>query len=166
MINLGDFFKAIHSAVSAASSELIRENLLLTQDYFESDDPTEVGGVPTGKLKAKTVTLQYPAYSENGEVVMKDVHVPLIALIPITMPEISEVKFRTNLELFIENDNLQVNFSPKKLPSGSGAGWGVDEKSETNGGMLEITIIPNKGTDGLNYIIDGYEKVLRGQIPH
>ena len=111
-------------------------------------------------LKPKIVVLQYPIPTQDG-FVMKDVEIPLISLIPVSMSEVSEIKFKTTLELIVDDDNLQVGFPNKsdknKLENTS--------PNESHYSTLEITIRPREGSEGLTTLIQGYEKALRAQLP-
>jgi hypothetical protein len=162
MIRIDQFINVIHGAVLSANDALRQENLKLLETYFE-----DTGEYPlTGKegsengtpqnLRAKTVALQFPELSEKG-VVMRNVQVPLIALVPVSMTKVSEVKFRSNVEIEVENDNLMMNFR-SRAPQG-----------ESTPGMtsasIEMTITPQESSEGLKNLIEGYEKALRSQIP-
>lgn len=107
--------------------------------------------------RPKMVSVQYPQATADG-VVIKDVNVPLLTLVPISMSEVSEIKFKTHLEIIDDDEQLKVSFP------------GKDHKSSGNGSdhlsSLEITIRPHECSAGLTTLIEGYEKVLRAQIPH
>ena len=113
----------------------------------------------SSSLKAKTVALQFPDQTVDG-VIMRNVHVPLISLVPISMAQVSEVKFKANLEIQIEDDELLVSF----IPSGT-ASEGKDI-SERGGSYIEITITPQETPEGLKKLIKGYDSMLRSQIPN
>jgi hypothetical protein len=120
----------------------------------------------SGKLRPKTVTLQYPQKTPHGPEI-HDVHVPLITLVPMSMAQVSEVKLRTDLELFVEKDQLGVSFPTKcqkTKPSSKNDKSGADE-SEKCTATLEITVTPSGPSDGLLKVVEGYEKALRAQIP-
>ncbi|TSE07265.1 MULTISPECIES: DUF2589 domain-containing protein [Aquimarina] len=110
-------------------------------------------------LKPKTVVVQYPEQTSSG-VVMKNVHVPLIALIPISSSQISEVRFKTNLEILVENDDLKVSFPTKDTEANT------ENNTQLQTSSLEIIMQPQKSPEGLKSLIQGYEKVLRAQIPN
>ena len=116
------------------------------------------------KLQPKMTTIQFPHKTANG-VVMSDVKVPLVTLVPLSMTQLSEVKFRTELEIQIEDEELSVSFPTAKSVTSS------DSKEQPVGssrpvGSLEITLVPHHGTEGLKRLVEGYEKALRAQIPH
>lgn len=209
MIGIEQFIKVIHAAVLSANDALMKENLKLLDNYFETsadvesmrqhieealdsmDDllfhhrPTKevieqarekfvaarnalqeegekevVAKVP-GSLQPKTVTLQYPEQSSEGSF-MRNVEVPLITLIPVSMAQVSEVKFKTELELLIEDNNLKVSFPSAAASSANSK----EEKSTSRSSSIEITITPQQSSEGLRLLIEGYEKALRSQIPN
>lgn len=141
-----------------ASLEGVRE--ALSQKGISETEPKRAS-LPE-RLRPKMTTLQFPHKTANG-VVMSDVSVPLITLVPLSMTQISEVKFSTELEIQVENDELLVSF-----PATQSATPDVSE-SESQGSSrasLQITLTPHHGTEGLRKIVEGYEKILRAQIPH
>lgn len=114
----------------------------------------------TESLMPKTVVLQYPTPTHDG-FVMKDVKIPLISLIPVSMSEISEIKFKTTIELIVDDNNLQVGF-PNKSDMNK---LEINKPNESHYSTLEITIRPRDGSEGLSTLIQGYEKALRAQLP-
>lgn len=209
MIRFEQFINSVHSAVQAANSALVQENLKLLEDYFEDSDETQeiktsldnaleaMEGVMDGgrqsqeaiekakqafsnardalqkenkqkgaakqssSLKAKTVALQFPDQSSEGTI-MRNVHVPLISLIPISMAQVAEVKFRSNLELQVQDDELLVGFTA----ANGGDGKSQSDSTEGNGTYIEITIRPQESSEGLKKLIKGYDSMLRSQIPN
>lgn len=161
MIRLNDLISTIHQAVLVASDTLAKKNLEVLDTYFENATEED-----SSKLKPKTVTIQYPQVTAKG-VEVHDVHVPIIALIPIAMAEISEVKLKTTLELSLEDDVLLVGFPSKKNPAQKKDNKDPTEedKSCLPHSSLEITLCPSTPPDGLKKIVEGYEKALRAQIP-
>lgn len=163
MIRIDQFINVIHGAVLSANDALRQENLKLLETYFEDTGEYPLAGKEGSEngasqnLKAKTVALQFPELSENG-VVMRNVQVPLIALVPVSMTKVSEVKFRSNVEIQVEDDNLMMNFR-LRAPQGESAP-GVTSAS------IEMTITPQESSEGLKNLIEGYEKALRSQIPN
>jgi ElaB/YqjD/DUF883 family membrane-anchored ribosome-binding protein len=115
-------------------------------------------------LRPKMTTIQYPQQIADG-VVMSEVKVPLITLVPLSMTQISEVKLRTELEIQLDDDELLVSFPAPQ--SGTPQDKGDDAQTSSRpSATLEITLTPHHGTEGLRKIVDGYEKVLRAQIPN
>jgi hypothetical protein len=93
---------------------------------------------------------------------MKEIKVPLIALVPITINEISEVKFRTDLEVIVDGEDLKVSFPTRSSKN--------PVQEQTNDGFstssIEIIIRPTDTPAGLKNLIQAYEKVIRSQIPN
>lgn len=132
------------------------------KEAFQSENQQTGSGGQVSSLKPKTVVMQFPEQTSDGSV-MRNVHVPLISLVPISMAQVSEVKFRANLELQVKDDVLQVGFLP------SGAAATTDDSNANNntaGAYIEITISPQESTEGLKKLIMGYDSMLRGQLPN
>lgn len=110
-----------------------------------------------GSLRSRTVALQFPQQTEEG-VVMKEVNVPVITLIPLAMAKVSEVKFISELEIQVENNDVLINFPFRARKE-------KDETAVSSNGNIEITITPQENSEGLKRLIEGYEKVLKGQLP-
>lgn len=70
------------------------------------------------------------------------------------------MKLTTNLEMVLDNDQLLVSFSNDEKSNSL-----FGSKSKTSTAKLEIVLKPGENTEGLKDIIEGYEKVLRAQIP-
>lgn len=107
-------------------------------------------------------TIQFPQKTANG-VVMSDVRVPLVTLVPLSMTQISEVRLRTELEIQVEDEELLVSFPVSQSRDLDDK---KDESRSSSRAILQITLTPHHGTEGLRKIVEGYEKVLRAQIPH
>jgi hypothetical protein len=107
-----------------------------------------------GKLKPKTVTLQYPKITAKGSEI-HDVIVPLISLVPITLTEIANVKFKTDLEVQLIDDNLSISFPSKTKTN----------EEDKHLATLEVSIDKAATPEGLKKLIEGYDKALRAQIP-
>lgn len=142
--------------------EALREvrNALSQKDASGMD--SDQARFPDG-LRPKMTTIQYPQQTATG-VVMSDVRVPLITLVPLSMTQISEVKLRTELEIQVEDDELLVSF-PAPQSRRQDDDEDKPDSSPRSVATLEITLTPHHGTEGLRKIVEGYEKVLRAQIP-
>ncbi len=114
-------------------------------------------------LRPKMVAMQYPTITKDGPGV-QTVNVPLITLIPLSQVELREMSFATELDLSVNGDALQVSFPKRTLKNQEMA----DEGAKLgNGGKahLEVKIAAMDTPDGLKYIVDGYERALRAQVP-
>ena len=114
-------------------------------------------------LKPRMVAMQYPTLTKEGPTVQK-VNVPLIILIPLSQVELKEMHFSTELDLSVSGDALQVSFPKQTLKSQE---LREERAKSGNGGKahLEVKICAMETPDGLKYIVDGYERALRAQVP-
>lgn len=108
-------------------------------------------------LRAKTVALQFPEQNASG-ITMRNAHVPLISLVPVTTAKVAEVKFKTNLEIQVENDELLISFAPAVAAKDSDPGIATSS--------IEIVVTPQESSAGLKALIKGYDNMLRSQIPN
>ncbi len=174
--NLDDALKAINDVLDPGertSRQVLRKALKALQDVKGnlSKQNADASGADSSRaffpqtLRPKMIAMQYPHKTASG-ITMSEVQVPLITLAPLSMTQISEVKFSTQLEIQVEDDELAVSFPSRQ----SGTSNETDQKSNASSGgsvaTLEITLTPHHGTDGLKKIVEGYEKVLRAQLPH
>lgn len=114
-------------------------------------------------LRPRMVAMQYPTVTKDGPGV-QTVNVPLITLIPLSQVELKEMSFATELDLSVNGDALQVSFPKRTLKKQEMAEEGA---KPGNGGKahLEVKIAAMETPDGLKYIVDGYERALRAQVP-
>ncbi len=160
MIKFDQFIQVIHDAALSANKTLANENQNLIDQYFERSKDIDPSDKSLEILKPKTVIIQYPTLTQEG-VVMKNVNVPLIALIPISMAEISEIKIKTNIEILADDEkNLSISFPTKEEMAKA-----LSNNNESHYSSMEITVKPHE-SPGLSTMIKGYEKALRAQIPH
>ena len=111
-----------------------------------------------GTLSPKSVVVEYPRQTENG-IEFIEVHVPLITLVPLNMPQIEKATLTANFEMEIVDGELQLNFSERNK-------GGFSKRSKSTRGKLEITISPQETSEGLKKLVEGYEQALKSQIPH
>lgn len=103
----------------------------------------------------KLVSVQFPFVTEDG-VEYKDVHIPLITLVPVTATEIKEVTLETDIVITECDDEVHLNFERKLCSRLIG---------NAKPGRLKIKVAPRDPAEGLQIVIDGYEKLLRSQMP-
>lgn len=157
MIKFDTFVDAIQNAVVKANEALRDNNVGIMNTYFQKkmDGDKEV-------LTPQTVTMSYPQATDNG-IEMKEIQVPLLTLAPMVTSQIEELRFTTDLEIMLDNNQLQVGFgrtnSKRKLFDNS-------EKVEASTAKIEIVIKPQEMPEGFKQLVEGYEKVLRAQLPH
>lgn len=140
----------------------------LMEAFEEARDSLQDKGKPKGisrevkSLQAKTVVIQYPDQTASG-LVMRSVHVPLITLVPVSTTKITEIKFRSTLEVQVQQESNQLMVSFPQKPADGNIFNHADHPAGT---LIEITIAPQGCPDGLKKLIEGYEKILRSQIPN
>ena len=165
MISFKKFIDAIHDAVLGANDALLDQNEGFLERFFveeENDGPDGQPDPDKTTLRAKTVALEYPRLGNEGSIETIEVMVPLVTLVPLNQPQIEKVKMSAEFQISVMNDEVQLNF-PKRS--------GADPKPETGievpktVGTLEITMAPGQTPDGLRELVEGYEKVLKAQIP-
>ncbi len=153
MISLKSFIDAVHDAIVAANDTLSDSSVGILSRFFKktpSEDDSESTMLPD------SIVLKYPQTTENG-VEEVEVNVPLITLAPLTCPTIDSVEFNTRFEMEVVDEELQLNFSKENKDTG-------DMKSNRSG-HLKIVISPQEIPEGLKSVIEGYERVLKAQIP-
>lgn len=135
----------------------VSEALKDASDALSGGNPDSFNAAIPGKLKPRMVTVEYPNQTENG-IQYLDVEVPLITLSPITMSHIEKATLKANFEMEIIDDELIINFTNREHSA-------FGKRNKSTRGQLEITISPTESPEGLLQLIEGYEKVLKSQIP-
>lgn len=162
MISFKSFINAIHEAVVGASDSLMEKNVGLIDKYFVesvTDETQDTTGVSVTKkaLTPRSVVLEYPKLTPNG-VTKTEVHVPLITLVPLQMSQVEKATLTANFEMEIVDGELQLHF-------GKSSSKGFFKKPKTAFGKLEITISPQEASEGLKLMVEGYEAILKQQMP-
>lgn len=155
--------QAVQIIVDSGDAESAREAIQQAAEALDSAAKVFSERCVTGKLQPKCTTIQYPIETPNGPAI-HDVTVPLIAIAPISFSKISEIRFKTDLELSFLDGKLQVSF-PKtnvSLPQQTDGSETQDGRTSTK---LEIVINEMNTCKGLTIVIEGYERALRAQIP-
>lgn len=118
----------------------------------------------TDTLRPKMVGIEYPKETIDGPA-SHVVYVPLISLAPMSMGELTELRFSTELELNVVEDKLQIGFpAPPASTPDDGEGDGDSEEIRARA-TLEIVIKGSKPPEGWTKVIEGYDRALRAQIP-
>jgi hypothetical protein len=157
MISLKSFVDAVHDAIVAANDTLTDSSVGIIAKFFKKiTSGNETEDVGSSHLEADSIILKYPHITEKG-VEEVDVNVPLLTLAPLTCPTIDTVEFETRFEMEIIDNELQLDFSKENKDT-------VDVKSNRSG-HLKIVISPQEIPEGLKSVIEGYERVLKSQIP-
>lgn len=153
MINLSNLVEALNDAANIANTSLVSSYSDVMGTYFEKKGKTE-------EYSAKIVSINYPVKTDDNSIKNIAVDVPLITLVPISSTRIEELKFTTNLDIILKNDELLVAFS-----NGESSNNAFNKKEKPATATIEIVLRPNDNPEGLKNIIEGYEKILRAQIP-
>ncbi|KZN37898.1 DUF2589 domain-containing protein [Pseudoalteromonas luteoviolacea] len=163
MIEFQSLMKAIHKGVKDAAKSVEGETIDFVKRFFDEHE-NEEGKAPS--YSPKTCTMQFPSRTEDG-IDTVDAEVPLLALVPISSPRITEVKFKTDLEISTnEQDKLMVTFAKNTTKSGfRDKIIGPSGGENTANAQLEIILTGNEPPEGLKKLIEGYERALRAQIP-
>ncbi len=138
------------------------------EDQQKKSEGANTGSLNIKSLVPRMVKMQYPVETKSGYQ-HHDVYVPLISLIPISMPQVREVKIVTELEFALMDDEIVAGF-PQRSEKSSARSSKFEEKKEVDDqekffSKIEITFDVMHGSDGLKKIIEGYDKALRAQIP-
>ena len=175
MIKFKALIQAIHQGIHSASKAVEAEGLKHIETFFDVIEPTtdepitdanESSPATTTNVvthRPKMVAMEFPSRTHDG-IKTVTANIPLIALSPISSPRIKEVKFTTELEITSskEGEELYVSFPPANRTGLFARG---DAAASTSNAKLEITLTGHEPPEGLQKIIEGYERVLRAQIP-
>ncbi|MFT5337382.1 MAG: hypothetical protein ACJAY8_000183 [Sphingobacteriales bacterium] len=176
MISFKSFVHAIHDAIFKANDAVVDKNADLLDKYFveknvlERDEHNNVvldtNGQPLQKIVQEPVSviMNYPIINHAGKLEETEVHVPLITLVPMTVSQIEKATIRADFIMEIVNGDLQLDFGGGGKQK-SGGLFGKPSKSRKTKGSLEITIAPQETPEGLKLLIDGYETMIKRQIP-
>ncbi|MCC2616112.1 DUF2589 domain-containing protein [Aestuariibacter halophilus] len=175
MIKFQALMQAIHQSIQAASKAVESEGMRHVESFFEKvktekdstqeDDKDSASAPSIGRVthRPKMVAMEFPRRTAEGvETVVA--HVPLITLTPISTAKVKEVKFTTHLDIANDDngEDLLVTFSPGARKNLFGRSTNGVKTTNT---MLEITLTGGETPEGLQQVIDGYERALRAQIP-
>jgi hypothetical protein len=151
---LGD----IQEAINAGDDE--KANVLLKELNESPSDNEQAASEDNVIYRPKMVAMAFPSKGKEG-VDSTIVNVPLITLCPISSPRIKDVQFTADLEVTADdNDELFVAF---RAPQVTGGEHSISK--DTTNTRIEISLIGHEPPEGLQKIIEGYEKALRAQIP-
>ncbi|MCE2029318.1 DUF2589 domain-containing protein [Sessilibacter corallicola] len=177
MIKFESLVRAIHKSINDAAKSVEADGIRHLEKFFyqvdekgepipdEADDHTDgsqhqpVREFKTGgRYQPKTVSMEFPVRKEDS-VEIVEVEVPLIVLSPISTPKVTQAKFTAEMNVSSDKEgNIQVDFAKSQkswLKSGEPVG----------NTRIELTIEASESPEGLQKVIDGYERALRAQIP-
>lgn len=150
------------STVSRQSLEDVMESLKQLKTSLTQPDAIEQA-LAESDLRPKTVILNYPIMGKDGSITNKEVHVPLITLIPVTFSKIEEMTLKADLELTIVDDEVQVGLGKINKNNPDDTSKPANKNSI---GSIEIVMKPQHMSDGMQHVVDAYEKVLKAQLPN
>ncbi|RKR83709.1 uncharacterized protein DUF2589 [Mucilaginibacter gracilis] len=157
MISFKQFVTAIQDAIVTASDAIMDKNISLLDKYF-TEAPKPAGTDSKHTLIPKSVILEYPHLTSNGEVENLEVAVPLITLVPLSMSKVEKAFLTAHFEMEIVDDEVQLHFSDK------GSTGLFNKKPKTAWGKIELTFSPQETPEGFKLLIAGYEDILKRQI--
>ena len=167
MIDIKSLVQAVHQSVDAAIHAASKNNIELFQSYFRRrPDAAKGDGMadmqpPSGDaLEPLTVKLQFSRDTPKGPV-PHVVTVPLISLVPFFSLQPTEMNFDIDLECIEQEGQIMVAF-PRVRKN-----WlGIDQVDQVKpNARVSIKINATGRTPGVSAIIEGYDKILRAQIP-
>lgn len=168
MIKMDELVSAIQSAVVGANSQLQGQSKDFLDRFFipvegsDANDSLEDASSSQSVLRPRYVTMEYPSETSNG-IKTLFVDVPLISMVPVVHSRIKEVTFRSSLEVSNSEDgSLNISFPTSQTKKSS-----LFSKDNPTGHVaeVEIKITGDETPDGLQRLIEGYNRVLRAQIP-
>ncbi len=147
-MKLNEFLTELRKAVNEASNVLQEKNMELLSKYFTNRkvSDSETICVP------KTIRMDYPVATEDGNVEIKHADVPLISLVPITSSKVEKATFSVDFQMDDENGEVSVSFPKKRFGE-------VQHLSH-----LEFTITPDEVPEGIATIINKYNSTIQNQI--
>ena len=167
MIDIKSLVQAVHQSVDAAIHAVSKNNIDLFQSYFRRQPAKNDGAADTQasppsseSLEPLTVKLQFSRDTPKGPV-PHVVTVPLISLVPFFSLQPTEMNFDIDLECIEQDGEIMVAFPRMKK------NWlGVDQLDQVKpNARVTIKINAAGRTPGVSAIIEGYDKILRAQIP-
>lgn len=160
MIKFDALIQAIYKSVQDAVIFVETKNCPHLDHFFCKIDPSNIEAescsdpnLPSAQYRPKMVTMEFPKRTVDG-IENVQIDVPLIVLSPVTTQRVTQTTLTTDLEIATdESGNLQVSFPSQ--------GSDVQQSNA----RIEITIETGETPEGLRKVIDGYERVLRAQLP-
>lgn len=151
MISLKSFIKSIHDAVISASDTVSDRNKSMIDTYFEH---SKSEGTSKEIMSPRMIVLEYPTLGPEGKEIVQEVNVPLITLIPLQIGQVEQATITAEFDIFETDGELELGFSSKT---------GSDQNSNGKHAKLEVIVKPHEMPEGIQIIVDGYERVLRRQ---
>ena len=133
-------------------------NTGLLERYFHLGDSDTLDDAINKKseLYPKVVKIDYPINEQdnNGSADFVQISVPLITLVPLSMSQIDKVVLTNHFKTTgadANNNSLKIEFASSQ---------------EESNGTLEVHMCPHEIAQGMRLIVEGYDAILKRQIPH
>ena len=162
--------EAIQQSINSAARSVEANGVRYVNKFFvEVDDEGKQKPRVDGSTfnldstyRPKMVDMEFPSRTPDG-IETVTVKVPLLTLSPLNTPKVEQVKFIADLEVSTnDKDELLVAFPQVKKTSFFSSNT---HHANSSNAHLEITISAGEAPEGLQKIIEGYERALRAQIP-
>ena len=154
MVSFRLFIDALHRAISDAASSLMNSNDDVLNKFFVQKSSISKDGTEDQVLIPKTVKMEYPVLNNDGNIEKGEVQVPLITLIPVCATKIEKATLTSEFGLSVDDHEVQINFVDSKL-----------HQQDVAYGKLEVIIAPDDVPKGVELLINGYNNILKRQIP-
>lgn len=163
MMNLTEFIFAIQQAVDQAAYMAAMKNLENFAESFLSSRVANEASSDSSEEELygpKSVTLIFLKETSQG-IIEHRVITPLLSLASISNLQLQEISMDIDL-LILEGDNgLTVGFPKLTTAPHNDNISGIKPNTK-----MTITLNATNRSDGLSTVIEGYDKLLRAQIPH
>lgn len=159
-----DLAKSVLSAISELDTD-DSEQAEKIKDVLNglSSGLKKAGHNKAGSLAPKLVNIEYPSVTKSG-IETHTVSVPLLSLIPMNTIQLSELKFTTELDINLIENKLQIAF-PDTPKTGRLGKTKSKDQSHPHHATLEVVIDCKEPPQGLQKLVEGYDRALRAQIP-
>lgn len=166
-IRLGGLLAGIKRAVVDAHRSVAEQHMEELEQYFEpAPGQSPDLRFPQGQWEARSVVLRVPhETSRNGKVSVeqRDVHVPLITLLPLRSHAIERVELLATLDFSLaEPLSLEAARGKEDLPADI-----LVKLGQRGPHSAEVKIVVQAGDlpPGYARLVGAYEKVLNAQLP-
>lgn len=119
---------------------------------------------PVIEYRPKMVALSYPSENPN-DLTERSVLVPLISVVPVSNLRLEELEMEMEVEITLDQDeNLSVGFIKKEEKKRDVIS---EKQAETDIYNAKIKMKFGAGDlpDGVQMVLEGYDKAMRAQIP-
>lgn len=164
-IRLDTFVKAIQGAILGANEALMKQNEKLLEQYFVDNegkalDLDNATKNEVTEIHPRSVKFDYPVETDSDKPSDQfiKIDVPLITLVPLSMSQIDKTTLTSHFKVNAIDSNGDGNEDALEVEF-------VDSK-DMGTGTLEVTLCPHEVAQGMRLLIEGYDAILKRQIPH